>query len=799
MDEHPIRSNSRPHPEQRVEDSAGHTLKPILVSDVTRALRRWWPLLLLCVAAAGSYGWYQGMGQEPVYSAQSVLRLVQDRRALTAGIGGDAAVDQSRDPVLSQVFIISSQAVLGDVVDSGGLRLVSVTPGFRLDLLQDMAVAEEVAVQEVALHFSGDSFLAELPGTVIRRRYGEPLEAFGLRFTVVAPPTGADTARLVVVSREQAVGQLRGMVRAVQRERSDLIDVLVTTESPARSRAIANAVADAAVRTSARLAQQQSTRRRVFIEEQLQQAESELAEAQLALSSFRTRAQVFASGEQLVAQQHSLTTLAVREEELRAEKQTFDAVLDNLSRFTAPDVRSARRSMSMLLAAPEISSSPGIAPLYLQLVEYEKRVSELTVGDWGKAATAPEVERAVLLLEDTQNKLLNAVQLHVRSLDALLAVVAQQRNRASTELGRTSLRQADELHYEQQVETLRALAEQLRGEHQRSRIAETVEAGQLEVLDYATGALARGGRDPNRIALWAMLGLLVGSMAAVGLERRGDSIRTPEELEQLLSVRELGVMPNTGTSLQAFVRAAAAPAPPRPGFLSWRAARRRRMHVVSQEAIRMLRANLAHSGITRPPRVLLVTSAQPEEGKTTTAVSMAIAFARQGLRVLLIDSDLRRPSLDAAFDLRHRRGFADYLRSEAELDEAIHRTMIDGLWLIPAGRKSEEAVELVTAARAAEVLGSLADRFDYIVVDSAPLLAAPDALLFAGAVEGVVFVVRAGKTAHPPALRAIQQMSRAGGPILGGVLNDPDSEVARYGGHYYVPYAPYESQRSGKA
>jgi capsular exopolysaccharide synthesis family protein len=173
----------------------------------------------------------------------------------------------------------------------------------------------------------------------------------------------------------------------------------------------------------------------------------------------------------------------------------------------------------------------------------------------------------------------------------------------------------------------------------------------------------------------------------------------------------------------------------------------------------------------------MVTSPSGGEGKTTTAANLAVAFAHQGQRVLLVDCDLRHPRLHAMFALPREPGIVDVVEGSAELETCIRETEVDRLSLLSAGRAPlRSAADILTR----DVLRALLDRvgveFDLVIVDSPPVLLTADAPILATQVDGVLLVVRAGQTERDSAQYAVQQLGALGATVVGAVLNDSNSE-----------------------
>jgi capsular exopolysaccharide synthesis family protein len=187
--------------------------------------------------------------------------------------------------------------------------------------------------------------------------------------------------------------------------------------------------------------------------------------------------------------------------------------------------------------------------------------------------------------------------------------------------------------------------------------------------------------------------------------------------------------------------------------------------------------------------VIVVTSANPGEGKTTTTVNLAASLAQTGARVLAVEADLRRPSMSQHFGVNKAPGLTDLIVGKSEASQAIHNTRFKGLMVLPCGYLPPNPAELLGSARMKDVLRALRSHYDWVIVDTPPVLAMADTPVLCPVVDGVVLVVAAESSGRPAVHRAIDQILSVGGKVVGVVLNKVDLERnAYYYGQYYGEY-----------
>jgi len=264
----------------------------------------------------------------------------------------------------------------------------------------------------------------------------------------------------------------------------------------------------------------------------------------------------------------------------------------------------------------------------------------------------------------------------------------------------------------------------------------------------------------------------VGAMLAVGVaflvEYMDDTVKTPEDVSRALNLDTLGVIGKLAKGTEELVAVT------------------RPLSPVS-EAFRVLRTNIRFSSVDKPLRTLLVTSAGPTEGKSTTAANLAAVMAQAGLKVVVMDADLRRPRLHQMFGIHPRGGLTGSLL-EGNMDGRLQPSQVEGLAVLPAGDRPPNPSELLGSRRLQELLSLLTQHVDVVVIDSPPVLPVADAAVLAQSVDGVLLVVDAGETRRGVAQHAVDSLRQVGANVIGAVLNRVPT---RKGGYYYYYHEYY--------
>jgi tyrosine-protein kinase Etk/Wzc len=725
----------------------------------------------------------------PLYRAVAAVRLADTRRTLTGSNEGPASELLSRetDILQSQIQVLTSRGVVTDAIDQGGLRLHPAMGQQFPDEITNVQVRPEAANDSLHLTFAPTEVTARARGQQVRAPYGSPLSIGGVSMTVATPPN-VNHADFKVVSVETTRGEIANGFKAVIRPKTDVIDLSFVSTDPHYAQRVVNAMAQTFQVHNASNAQQASRRRRQFLEGQMKQTDEMLQRAMNDYASFRSRKGVFSSKEKANAQEQGMVSVEMRRADLDAQRRTYQSLLAQAERNRG----SGDPNLRALISAPGIAANPVVQQLYSQLSGYEASLDSLVTS--GAAETNPDVQALRTMVSSTSGRLLTAIRNQVTALDASISALDNLKARSTTEIASAPATETEEAQLSQQVQAVQKIADQLQEDYQKARMAEAVEVGQVEILDLAdVPTMAVPAGRIRKIALGLILGLMAGVGAAVLMDGLNTSITRRSDVERSLQVPGLGVIPKFGGPNK--VTDAARLLPGKKSGGNGKSSRSEGLITLidprsaSAEAFRTLRTNLIFSQAVQTLRSIVVTSPSPGEGKTTTAANLAVSFAQQGMRVLIIDCDLRRARLHKVFGIPREPGLTDYLVNNVAHESVTTETSVPGLYVMASGPLPPNPAELLGAERMRKALAELGGAYDLIILDTPPLLAASDGAILATMVDGVVLVVRAGSTQTEAGQQAAQQLQSVGARVVGAVVNDPDSKLAQYRGYYSYDYA----------
>ncbi len=603
--------------------------------------------------------------------------------------------------------------------------------------------------------------------------------------------------RQKLMQQADATGRLQGMIEVDPVKDSRVVKLSVEDTDPARAQQLANAVADAYMATNLDRKLAATRAASTWLADQLDGLNTKLEQSEVKLFDFKRQNDILTASiedrqsiesQRLVAFNDALTKVSIRRAELEAERS---ALQDAKRRFAAGDRHA-------LEAVPAVADSETVTGLRQQLLALEEEKSALSERYLDKHPKLAEVDSRIA---DARVGLASEIERIIQVKERQYAEVVDTQHQLQRLIAGAKREAFDLNKHEIEFDKLKRdednnkrLYDIVLKRHKDTDLLELLRTNNVSVLDRAL--LPVTPVKPNRkvvMVLAVILGALGGVALSLFFEYLDDTMKSQDDVEKVLGVSFLGIVPTIREQGQEQLSAAE-----RGRHHDLHAHRRPKSAVA--ECVRSVRTNLFFMTPDHPLKRLLVTSSGPQEGKTTVATNLAIAMAQSGSKTLLVDTDMRRPRLHRAFGLANDAGVSNLIMGQARIEDVVKETPVPNLFVLPCGPVPPNPAELLHTQRFQQLLTELEGRFERIILDSPPVAAVADALILSGVVDGLVLVVKAGHTSRELALRTRQSLDDVNARIFGVVMNDIDLEKRGYGYYYYYQrYGYYYGEKPGEA
>ncbi len=746
---------------------------------------------------------------EPELDLRRAFQVVVRRRWLIAAVAAAVLVSgvayTIRTPAAFRATakVIIEQAapkVLGDVNDvyelgSGSYWTNKEYYETQYNVIRSRPVAERAAL---SLGLSAASLAEQLQAAG-----PEPLEAvaaadpfFGLpqQFRDKLALLGLDKESsredtLAILKELDVAAYLQSKILVEPVKDSRIVTISVDDHYPERAAILANAVADAY--TDYNLEQKVvATRSAVdWLSDQLQELRTKLHEAELALYDFKKN--------------NDLVSMSIED-----RQTTISQTLSQLNRALS-DEQAKRIALEARRA--QLQRAKDAATLFESVDEViSNRLVQELKGSYSKLKQE-EAELALRYTEDHPKLIavrekLQLVEAELRSeIDNILRSIEEDYNAALDTEKRLQTKIEEikaeaiannkkEIEYNKlrrERDNNEALYELVLKRQKEADLTQLLRANNVSKLEAALAP-----EEPIRprvkfnLAASFVLGLLLALIAAFLVDYLDNTIKSQEQIEQLLGLPFLGILPTIkdvkGDEFAMVTQ--------------------RDQYVIQHprsslaECSRTIRTNLLFMGHERPARRLLITSSSPKDGKSTTAINLAVTMAQAGARTVLVDTDMRRPRLHKSFGLDNDVGVSTLILGEAEFAGAVQPSGVPNLDLITCGPLPPNPAELLHTESFKKLVSELSVRYDRVLFDSPPVAAVADGLVLASMVDGAILVLHAGQSSWQAGQNAARRIADVGGKIFGVVLNDVDLDDKRSGEyyHYYYYRAGYSDEQPKK-
>ena len=567
-----------------------------------------------------------------------------------------------------------------------------------------------------------------------------------------------------------------------------LVKVSFQSRNPELAAKVANTLADGVI--AQQLDEKKAAGRYAseFLAEQVNEARRTLQANEAQLSQFLAEQDIlFVGGDRIgerVGERQALVT-----QELGT---LSDSLLKAKAERVAKESMLAQAMRPNAEALPAVLQNPLVGHLKEEATKLEARYREL--GQTFKPEY-PRMQRLAENIAEVRQQLRAEVQRFVESVrrEYLAALQNETEIQKLLDAQRGQARKLDGqmARYNllrREVDTSRDLYAALSTRLKETQVSASLLLSNISVVDRADVPVKRSGpRTGLNLAIGCLVGLVGGVILAFLFEYLDTSIRDPREIETVLRVPTLGLVP-TRSALPAHFAGGPLGSGAGPGGTqgAFALVSHQATSSILAEAFRNLRTSVVYATPDRPPKTMLVTSLQQQDGKTSVSTNCAITLAQLGLGdVLLVDADMRHPDLHGIFGVPQTPGLSDLLVGGVEVKAVIRPTRVPGLFVIPAGPIPTNPTELLFSPRFTQALAALGERFAHIVIDTPPMLGVSDTLVLAPRVEGVILVVRHGHTGRDAAQRAVQMLGSVRARLLGVVLNHADARTTTAGYQYY--------------
>ncbi len=615
------------------------------------------------------------------------------------------------------------------------------------------------------------------------------------------------------LQRDRLMAMFRARLHVTLIKGTRLINVTYTDTDPSRSTAIANAVVEAYINEYTEARYQASSRASAWLANQLADLKDKVATSQARVDEFQresgltgmTLSLVPETGktggatavpssdnvplERLLELNQNLTTAEVA----RIAKEAIYRMAETQD----PDVVLGIGSTALASGlSPTSPLAPGSSDLTL-LQGLREQQAQLKVQIAASSSKYGAKNPAMVQLRDEYDVLESQIRAELERIrtraknDLDLATLAekgiqQQITLQEQEVNKVAEKADQLILLQEEALSSREIYQDLYTKLEEASVTAGIKASNITLVNPARIPSKQSSpKGKIAVASGGLLGLIFGLFAAFLWDYFDDSIAGPEQVEQITPIPVIGAIPDFEQKQNSASRyGLGAKLPEETAVPSAWLLRAPRSHVA--EAYRTLRTALLMSRVENPPKVLLVMSGSPKEGKSTTCLNTAAAFAIQGDRVLFIDADLRRPQAHMLFHSTNDVGLSNCLTSGLPYRQALKVFPgIDTLSLLPAGPHPPNPSELIGSKRFASLLAELRKDFDYVFIDSPPVLLVTDAQLLSSHVDGYVMVLRSNKTTKRALLRSLTLMHTTGAAPLGIVVNALSATLASYSGYGY--------------
>lgn len=585
------------------------------------------------------------------------------------------------------------------------------------------------------------------------------------------------------LERADPVGILASRVKVVPLDSSMVAYVTVVDRNPKRAAQLANAVAEEYARQNVNRKVSAAKEAAAFIKEQARQVESEREQAAMALLEFKKRNDILNAS--LGDKQNQLgLNLQDAERQLREARREADSLGAQMGQLKNLSIADTQNSVQ------EVLSNGLIQRLKEQLVDLRNERSELLSRYLEKHPTVQVANRKIKRVEKALRREVIGIRASIGQAHSRIKNVVRGLEKEIQVLGSRARSlhgmEAEYKRLQEATEQKKTLGRQLLTRLKQAELQAESRANNVRILDEALVPTKPSSPRPMlNLAVALLLGLMGGIVLAFVVDRLDTSVKDQQQMESQFGLTFLGSVPKLRPH-RARSKLNTVQNPDRFVIENPRS--------TAAECLRTVRTNLMFMSTQRALNSIMVTSAGPREGKTTTCVNIGATMAMAGSRTLVVDSDLRRPRIHKVFDLINDRGLTNLvLKPESDIAAVVQPSGLDNLDVLCSGPLPPNPAELLHTRSFRRVVERLCETYDRVIFDSPPVVAVTDAQIVGTIVDGAILVVSAGATSRAMLAQAVRRLQDVKTNLLGGLLNNVVVSRRTYGQYYYRYHSTPES------
>lgn len=603
---------------------------------------------------------------------------------------------------------------------------------------------------------------------------------------------------------------LQKHLRVEQITETDIIAVKTRAPSSFEAAYLANAIANEYYIIQTEYSKSSVSEVRMFLQEQLDNIRSTLTNSEESLKAYKEEHNVAAldvETEALVKQSTDFESLFKEAEtELEVETRKLETLKDkmflakstlveDLSEITSPLIEQLQLQIAekqAMIASILAKGTPGTSETISSLQREIDQIKEKLIEEIKKIASSGIASNSPL---KTTQQLFDSIlqaEVEIKSLSAKTSALKSVVDTFSAQIERLpdkSLTLARLLRETQLNEKIYLM---LNEKYEETRIAEAGKSANVRIIDQA-----KPPHKPIRpnILLNFILSVFIGFGIGVGIayimEFADDTLKTGTDAEKL-GLPVIGAIPSAALDERFREQA-------RGRIVKGGDKQKRDYHLIANispkspiaEAYRGVRTNIQFADINNPPKTILITSSSTKEGKSTTTANLAVTFTQSGSRTLIIDCDMRRPTMHNFFDIEKEKGLSNVLINEIKFEEAVSATAIPNLFLLNSGDIPPNPAELAASQQMKALLRKAREAYDYVIIDSPPIIAVTDALILSTEADGVILTVFSGAVNKNEVLKSVSLLENVKAKVLGVLINGLNIRKIYGSYYYYTHYAQY--------